>query len=1125
MSLLGVFVRHRTAANLLMLLMLVAGLLAAFNIRAQYFPDVVVNEVTVTVAWDGAGAEDVDRGIVQVLEPVFLTIEGVAAVSSRASEGRAVVDIEFEPNHDLAIAEEDVQAAVDALASLPEGSEDPVVAAAAWRDRVTDVLISGPVGIDQLGRFADEFIARLFDAGISRATITGLASPETLVEIPSTALMQHDITLSEVAGAIAAATADSPAGELGEGARLRTGTERRTVAEIAAIPLRALPDGTTLTVGDIASIRANQANSERAAFVGPNPAMTIRVDRAADGDAIRMQSTVAEVAAVMQLDLPPGVTIELVRTRAEQIKDRLMLFLDNGGSGLLLVLVVLFLFLNARIAFWVAAGIPIAMVSALAVMYVFGQSLNMISLFALIIMIGVVVDDSIVVSENVEHRVRVLGESGEVAAERTARWMSGPILASSITTIIAFLGLVAIGGRFGELIQDIPITVCIVLLVSLIECFLILPNHLAHAMKDAAKERWYDWPSRQMNRGLDWLRRVAIRPGMRLVIAARYPVLAACVLALAWQVSLFVRGEVQFRFFNAPEQASVSGAFSMLPGATREDTLDMMRELQRAADVVTARFEDQYGANPATFVLAEVGGASGRSLSSADTKGPDLLGSISMELISPDLRPYPTSEFVAALEAEIVAHPLLEELSFRGARFGPGGDSLAVDLYGGEAETLKAAAEALKAALSAYPEVSGLEDSLAYDKEELILTLTPQGQALGFDTATLGRTLREMLGGIEAATYPDGPREAAIRVELPEEELTADFLSRIQVRAAPGVYVPLADIVTVESQSGFSTVRRENGLRLVSVTGELSEEDPARATEVQRALEEEIAPRIAQDFGLAFQLSGQAEQEREFLSGALVGLILCLLGIYITLTGIFAHWTRPFVVMSVIPFGLVGAIFGHWVWDVPVSMFSVVGMIGMSGIIINDSIVLVSTVDEYAKKRGLIPAIIDGVSDRFRAVLLTTLTTVLGLAPMLYERSSQAEFLKPTVVTLVFGLGFGMVLVLLVVPTLMAIQADVSQSLRSLRRAVRGRPGRMRTVMAAASVSLLAVALLPGWVALTGTLPGWLVALAPELADRSPVLVALALFLATTLVVWLVALAAAAVGPRPGQRGQGAGQP
>ncbi len=1115
MDLIRYFARHRTIANLLLVIMIVAGVMAATNMRAQYFPDVVLSEVSVSVTWTGAGAEDVDRAIVQVLEPVLLTIDGLAAVSSRASEGRASIDLEFEPNIDLLAAEEEVQAAVDAVSTLPDGAEDPVVASAAWRDRVTDVLISGPVGVDQLARFADEFTSRLFAAGISRATISGLASPEIVVEIPSTALMRHDITMAEVAEAIAATVATSPAGELGEGARLRTGAERRTVAEIEAIQLRSSADGSTLTVGDIATLRANSVNSERASFVGADPAMAIRVDRADDGDAIRMQATVAEVAAEMQLGLPPGVTVDLVRTRAEQISDRLTLLIDNGLTGLALVLGLLFLFLNARIAFWVAAGIPVAMIASLAGMWALGLTLNMMSLFALIIMLGIVVDDAIVVGEHADFRVRKLGEPPALAAENAARWMAAPVFASSITTIIAFLGLLAVGGRFGDLILAIPLTVVVVLIASLVECFLILPNHLKHSLTAAGEDRWYDWPSRQVNRGMAWFETWVIRPVMRWVIIARYPVLAASVLALALQAALFIRGDVQFRFFAPPEQASVSGSFAMLPGATRDDTLEMLRELQRATDTVMARFEAEHGQNPATFVLAEIGGGAGRSLASADTKSPDMIGSISMELISPDLRSYPTSAVITALQDEVVAHPLLEELSFRNAFFGPGGASLSVDLYGGEAATLKAAAEALKAELAVYPEVSGLEDSLAYDKEELILTLTPQGEALGFDTASLGRTLRERLGGIEAATFPDGLREASIRVELPASELTADFLETSLIRAAAGVYVPLSDLMQVESRSGFSTVRRENGLRMVSVTGALAEDDPARATEVQRALKDEILPRVAQDFGLEWQLSGQAADEREFLSGAVVALVLCLLGIYLALAWIFAHWTRPFVVMSVIPFGLVGAVFGHWLWGMPLSMFSIVGLIGMSGIIINDSIVLVSTIDQYAERRGLRPAIIDGVADRFRPVLLTTLTTVLGLAPLLYEGSSQAEFLKPTVITLVFGLAFGMALVLIVVPALMAAQADGARAFLALKRAFQGGPRGLRLALGAGGAGMLALAVvLPLWAALTGALPGWLLAIWPGLADAPVAMTAVGLFLIGALALWVFSALAALISLR-----------
>lgn len=1113
-GILSYFVRHRTLANLVMVLMLVGGLVAALNIRAQYFPDVVLSEVDVDVAWPGAGAEDVDRGIVQVLEPALKSVEGVAATYARSSEGRASIEIEFEPGVDLDRAAQDVAAAVEGVSTLPEDAEEPEVTRSAWRDQVTDVVITGPVGVDQLARLADEFTGRLFAAGVTRATISGLAAPQTVVEVTPVALMRHDVTMEQIANAIASAVVTRPAGEVATGAaRVRTGEERRAAEEIGDIALRAAADGTVLRIRDVATIRVEGADRGRAAFVGPNPAMAIRVERGPEGDAVDLQARVADVAAAMRPALPEGVTLDLVRTRAEQITDRLALMLDNALSGLVLVVLMLFLFLNGRIALWVAAGIPVAVLAAIGVMWLGGITLNMISLFALILVLGVIVDDSIVVGEHADFRVRHMGETPVVAAERAAVRMAGPVLASTITTVIAFLALVAIGGRFGDLIKDIPFTVMAVLLASLIECFLILPHHLSHALADSVKEKWYDMPSRFMNRQLDRFKEAVMKPLMRAVIAARYPVLAAAVLALATQAALFVRGDVQFRFFNAPEQGSLSGNFSMLPGATRDDTLAMMAEVQRAVEAVGVALEAEHGLNPIEFVMAEVGGGSGRGLSGAAAKDADLLGGVSIEIVNPDLRPYSSNAVISAIEAEVRRHPLLEELSFRGGRFGPGGSAISVDFYGADAGVLKAAAEALKARLAVFPEVSGMEDTLAYDKEELVLSLTPTGQALGFSIDGLAGDLRDMLGGIEAATYPDGPRSAAIRVELPKGELTADFLDRMQMRAVgadgASVYVPLADIVTVERASGFSSVVRENGLRVVTVSGELSEDDPARASEIQAVLRAEFVPQVEQDFGVMARFSGQAEQEREFLSGAAVAVVLALLGIYLCLAWIFASWSRPMVVMSVIPFGLVGAIFGHWVWDVPLSMFSIVGIIGMSGIIVNDSIVLVSTIDEYSRKRGLIPAVVDAVADRLRPVLLTTLTTVLGLAPLLFERSSQAEFLKPTVVTLVFGLGFGMFLVLLVVPAITVVLNDVGRRFRALRRGLRRRGRLQRAVGGAALVLAVVMVAVMGPVLAGGVLPGWLLAVLPGLGGLPVGLAALLAVGGTAALVtggvWLAA--------------------
>ncbi len=1102
-GLLSYFTRHRTVANLLLVMMLVLGAAAMPNMRAQFFPDVIVDRVTVQVEWEGAGPEDVDGAIVQVLEPALMAVDGVAQTGAVSREGRATIDLEFEPGWDMARATDEVQAAVDAVTTLPEEAEEPAVRRGVWRDRVTDVVITGPVAPAQLALFADELVTRLFAAGVTRTTIRGVAAPETVVEVPSARLIQYDIAMAEIAAAIAAEVDADPAGDVtGANARVRTGSERRAPEDIADIVLRANPDGSPLTIADLAVIRVEGVNRLRSYFVGSDPAFSIRVDRSDRGDAIAVQRRVEAVTAQMQASLPAGVTLELIRTRAESISGRLDILIDNGLMGLGLVLCLLFLFLNARIALWVAAGIPAAMFAAVALMYVGGLTLNMVSLFGLIITLGIVVDDAIVVGEHADFRARRLGEHPVSAAENAARRMAMPVLAATLTTVIAFFGLTAIGGRFGDLIADIPFTVIAVLVASLVECFLILPNHMSHAIAHSAKRHWYDWPNRIVNRGFRRLRDHLFRPFMVWVIRARYLVLAAAVAVLAGQLALFIRGDVQWRFFNAPERGSVTGNFAMVEGASRADTLAMMREMQRATEELGRDYEDRYGRNPLDYVIAEIGGNAGRGLSGVDTKDPDLLGGISIELIDADLRPYSSFAFVGELQDRVRRHPLVEVVSFRGWRSGPGGDALDVQFHGADVQRLKAASLDLQMALLRYPQVSAVEDTLAYDKEELILDLTPQGQALGFTIDALGRALRARLNGIEAATYPDGPRSAAIRVELPPGELTADFLERTRMRAPRGAYVPLSDIVSVQQRTGFATVQRENGERVISVTGDISEDDPARAAEIQAALETEILPDIAGARQVEWRLSGLSEQEDAFQTDARNGLVLCLTGIYLVLAWVFASWTRPLVVMAIIPFGLVGTIWGHALWEVPLSMFTVVGLLGMTGIIINDSIVLVTTIDQYAAERGLVPSIVEGAADRLRPVLLTTLTTVLGLTPLLYEQSQQAQFLKPTVITLVYGLGFGMIVVLLVVPALVAVQRDFARPLVALRRALRGPNRQLRALVLGTGGVLLAwLAATLGAAVLTGGAPALVARLLPGLAAADPRQAGLAVFVPGAVLI------------------------
>lgn len=1113
-GILSYMTRHRTAANLFLLIMLLAGAVSFPQMRAQFFPDVIIDNVTVSVRWDGAGPEDVDRAIVQIVEPALLGIEGVMSTSSTSSEGSARIRMEFEPGWDMARGTDDTQIAVDSVASqFPEDADDPRVARGFWRDRVTDVVISGPVGIEQLALFADEFVTRLFATGVTRASIRGVAAGSTIVEVDSLSLIRNDVSMAQIASAIAEEAQADPAGDVAGAARIRTGVAKRGARDIGEIVLRSNADGSALTVADVATVIEEGVDRDRAYFVGGASAISIRIDRSDQGDAIEIQAQVQEVAEAMIETLPPEVKVELIRTRSEVISARLSILLENGLQGLGLVLLLLFLFLNVRTAFWVAAGIPAAMSAAIALMYLSGLTINIISLFALIITLGIVVDDAIVIGEHADFRARVLGEVPMEAAENAAKRMFTPVFSATLTTVIAFFGLVAIGGRFGDLIADIPFTVIVVLIASLAECFLVLPNHMAHSITNSNIIRWYDWPSHIMNYLLDQFKKFLFRPFIRFVIWARYPVFAAVVLALASQAVLFINGDVQWRFFNAPERSSITGNFAMTPGAKRADSIVQMRAFQTAVEEVGATYEEKYGRNPVDFAMAEIGGNTGRGLAGADTKDPDQLGSIAVELIDADLRPYSSFAFVADLQDAVRRHPQVETISFRGWRSGPGGDALDVQFSGANAETLKAASEALKSALAQYPEVSAVEDTLAYDKEELILELTAQGQSLGLTIDALGRVLRNRLNGMEAASFPDGPRSATIRVEVPAGELTADFTDRMLIRTGTGDYVPLADIVTVQQRTGFSTVRRENGIQVISVTGDISEDDPVRAQAIITELEQTILPKIAEETQVAFNLAGLAEQEDDFRNDATRGLVLTLAGIFMTLAWIFSSWTRPLVVMAIIPFGLVGTIFGHWWHDIPMSLFSVIGLIGMVGIIINDSIVLVTTIDEYSKERGLFPAILDGVTDRLRPVLLTTLTTVLGLSPLLYETSSAAQFLKPTVITLVYGLGFGVVLVLIVVPALMAMQADVGAQVASFKRAWRGlsRGRGPRLPFAAAVVLVLAVfAMTLGSVMFNGGLPTLVLGL-PMAAVLAPLQMGFVLFLVGSACVLVAVYALSAL--------------
>ena len=1033
MSFVRYIIHHRTLANLLLLMLLVVGLISTDRIRAQFFPDFVIETIFVSVAWPGAGPEDIDLRILRELEPALRAVEGVESTQASAQEGRARFRLEFAEDYDMSAAVNEVEGAIRETA-LPSDAEEPVLTQGWFRDRVTDVLVYGQLSLGALERRAQDLDYLLFKEGVSKTSISGISDPRILIEFAPDTLEKYGVTLDDAAGQLRGAFGDNPAGTLsGDRVRLRTAGE--SLESLADYPLIAESDGTRLTVSELGNIEIQGLDRGIALYYQGQPAIKIQVDRGPDGDAIAIQDAVQRAVDEFNLQSTDGVEAILSRPRAQAIKDRLGILIENGLTGLAIVITLLFLFLSVRTAFWVTIGIPTAMLATVALMLALGLSLNMVSLFALIICLGIVVDDAIVIGEHADHLHRN-GHAPADAALLAAKRMFLPVLSSSLTTIIAFGGMLLIGGRFGSLITDIPITVSLVILASLIEVFLLLPAHMYHALSAVkpGKPAWFDRPSIWVNRHFDRFRHGPYKRIVETVIRWRYPALASAISLILFSAAMIVDRSVGWRFFNAPERGTLTANVMMTEGTNRADTLAQLDAMAVAMRSVDEQFTKEHGTSPIKGWFTQVGANSGRPISGSDRVTPDRLAGFNIELIDPDLRPYSAFEFIRAWQSAIPKSDKVDRVQLRGDRQGPSTDGIAVRFSGDDFRTLKAASLALQSRLNQAPGVTAVEDDLAYDKTEQRLRITPEGEALGVSAASLAAQLRGQLDGVEALTLPQGGQSIEIRVALTEAATDGEYLTRARIRLPDGSFTDLSQVARWSSERGFASLQVENGQRVVTVTGELPE-DAETARSLQEQLEQEWLPQIGQKYGIDWELSGMAESEREFLTEAAISFMVCLLAIYLTLTWIFGSWSRPWVPILTIPFGLVGVIWGHWAHGVPLSMFSVVGFIGMAGIILNDTIVLIVRIQERLETQPLLDALIDGSADRLRAVFLTTVTTVGGLLPLLFESSRQAQFLKPTVITLSYGLGLGMVLVLLMTPAMMAIAQDIKRSWQSAKRA------------------------------------------------------------------------------------------
>jgi multidrug efflux pump subunit AcrB len=1029
-GLIRLFARHPTAGNLLMAVMVLLGLLALAKLNRQFLPDFGIDVIQVAVEWPGATAQDVEEAIVLAIEPELRFIDGAERVRSTASEGSGIVAVEFAPRTDLQRALADVETAVAQITTLPEDSERPRVSRIFRYDTVARLVLSGPYDERTLKGYAKQIREDLLARGVDRVTFFGLRDEEIRVETTPETLRRLELALDEVAAAIARSSRDVPAGDLG-GAFERQPRAlglARSADQIAAIEVRATPSGHKLKVGDLAEVTDGFDEDAAEGRRRGVRAVELHVERALGNDALEVADAVDAYVAQLPEILPANLRVERYDVAADLIRDRIDLLLRNGLGGLLLVLAVLFFFLNARIAFWIAAGIPISLLAMLAVLWLNGQTINMISLFAMILAIGIVVDDAIVVGEH----AAALHEQGVPpadAAEQGVLRMLAPVTSASLTTIASFLPILVVGDIIGQVIREIPLVVIAVLIASLIECFLVLPCHMRGALgglREPTRLR------RRLNRGFERLRDGPFRRLVETALAWRYATLAAALGALILALGVILGGRVGFVFFSGPEASTVYANLVMAPGTARAATEATLAAIDQAL-YATARDHD--AADLVVMSFVQVGETLIVDPRIRRLTG-DNAGAIHVELAPSDRRALRTDQLIEAWRARLPPLPGVESLTITPRTGGPPGRELDIRLRGGDSlDALKRAALEVRDLLARLPGVAQIDDDLPYGKQEILIELTPRGRALGFTTESVGRQLRDAFEGRIAKRFARGDEEVDVVVTLAESAAARQSLAAFPLRGPTGREVPLSEVAELREDRGFARIRREAGVRQVSIAAELDEAQ-IRLEQVTQALGEGGLPEIAARYGLTYRFAGKAEEQERTLADIRLGAVLALALIYIILAWVFASFTRPFAVMLIIPFGLIGAVLGHLLLGYDLSILSLITLLGLSGILVNDSIILVTAIDRRrAAGMAQDDAIVAGTCARLRAVILTSGTTIGGLTPLLFETSFQAQFLIPMAITIVFGLMVTTFLVLLLVPAMLGIQADLG----ALRRRLAGR--------------------------------------------------------------------------------------
>ncbi len=1023
-DIIGIFARHPVAANLVMIIMLLSGALALSSLNTQFFPTFDIQVVTVRVVWPGATAEDVEKSITIPLEQELRSVEGLDKITSTSAQNVGVVILEFPEGTDMGEATDRVDARVKAVRNLPQDARTPQVSHVINFEPIARLLIHGPSDLEELRKLAYRFEEELLARGVAKVDIRGLPEEEVAVQLSQRQLQALGLSLAEVGRRINEASRDLPAGQIGKrdvARELRTLSQRRDEAGFENLPLVANLKGDYVRLGDVARVERRPRSNQITITYQGKPAVELRAQRATTGDTLESATILKEWLEETRGELPKGVEITVYDESWLLIRDRINLLLKNGLSGLVLVVAILFLFLNARVAWCVTLGIPVSFMATLALVWLAGGSINMISLFALIMALGIIVDDAIVVGEDALAHYQK-GERSLEAAEGGARRMLAPVMSSSLTTIAAFIPLMMVSGIIGTIMFDIPFVIICVIVASLIESFLVLPGHLRHSFHKAHHQQ--PGPLRQkLDRAFEHFRDRRFRPLVRVAVARPGVIIASALAALIVALGLLAGGRIGFTFFPTVEGNVIHASASFVSGTPPERVDAFIDKVEKAM----YKAEEALGGN--LIRIAKVSHGMGVFSNAQSGRAGEQFATVTAELVPSDERGVRNQEFLDEWRKHFRDAPGLEKITLTSRRGGgPPGRDLEIKLTGPDTQKLKEAALAITTVLEGMDGVTGIEDDMPYGHQQLIYELTPMGRAQGLTEAEVARQLSNALTGNLSQIFIDGRDELEVRVMLPDQRrYHLSSLDSLILRLPDGGRIPLTTALHLKERQGFEILRHYDGELSATVFADV---DTTRnnANEIREQLKKELFSEVLHKWGVHMSYTGKAQDQKETMADMKKGALFALAMIYIVLAWVFGSYGWPLVVMSIIPFGIVGAIVGHWLMGIELTVLSMFGIFGLSGIVVNDSIILVVFYKELRQQGMAVDqAIVEAACQRLRAVLLTSLTTIAGLTPLLFETSLQAQFLIPMAVSISFGLAFATFLVLLLVPSLLRLHEGFVQ--------------------------------------------------------------------------------------------------